>query len=85
MAEVEASALVTRAIDGLRDARDTLDEAAESSSLPDDLATALRASDSAVNAIRTLPIGLADEESKPTEGAGCRTAAKTLYARWRAS
>ena len=68
MAAVEAIALVTRAIDSLRDARDALDEAAEFSSLPVDLASALHAYESAVNAIRTLLIELAGKGSKPTEG-----------------
>ena len=68
MAAVEATALVTKAIDSLRDAQYALDEAAEFSSLPNDLATALRAYDFVVGAVRTLLIELADEASKPTEG-----------------
>lgn len=68
MATVEASALVTRAIDSLRDAQYALDEAAELSSLPNDLAMALRAYDFVVGAVRRLLIELAEEASKPKEG-----------------
>jgi hypothetical protein len=61
-AATEARALVARAIEGLRDARDSLDEAAEFTSLPVDLAAPLSAFESAVGALRRLLIRYVDGE-----------------------